>query len=414
MIFLRSPITSAVSTIYTVIGIVNLMLKNYPRADHFYTKALDLAPEDSLALFCKGQIRQLLEDYTQAIHYYSQAIAREFSDPKAYLFRGYCYAQLKQYNNAIEDYNKTLTIKPSLAYIVYIERGVVYFKLRQLRVGMADLALAQQLKPNRPEAYISQSAGFIKLKNYQQGIACCTQSISLKPYALAYCNRGVAYIYLKNYQEAEANYQQAIQVDPKFALTYLNLADLNFRIKNFAPTIELCNQALRLEPKSILGYSQRAIAYLFQYKITEAKADLAEAQRLDPTDLKAKGLGFWLSLGTTPPGPEAVAYLKSLVATNPNDYHAEVLQAISEGLSGRWGSCLYQLRQAWTTETEDFFNPFWVGLACAFMHQDQEALAALTYAIQRVMPGPLLNPLHWLQAARPDFYQQHIRALLKS
>ena len=413
MFWLLYPITYPISILCVTFGSISGMLKQHRRADNFFNIAMKLTPHFSLALWGKGISSRMLGDYAQGLYYCNLAMDRNIHNFKIYYSRGACYAGLHQYTQAIQDYSTALNLTSSLTFSLYIERGYAYLSLRQYHAALADFAQAHKLKPNNPDPYINQSAGFIRLKDYSQAITSCNQALSVKPaYATAYCNRGVAYFCMKNYQQAEIEYRQAIKLSPKFALVYANLAELNIRIKNYSYGVELCDHALKLDPKLVNGYSQRAVAYLFQSKITEAVADLEQAQTLEATDLQATALRFWLSLGSTQPGSDAVLYLKSLSAINPYDPYAQVLQAISEGLNGKWDTCLYQLRVAWATENDDLFYPFWIGLACAFMHQDQEALAALTFAIQQTVPGPLLNPLHWLQAARPDFYQQHILVLL--
>ncbi|NJK51374.1 tetratricopeptide repeat protein [Candidatus Gracilibacteria bacterium] len=102
-----------------------------------------------------------------------------------------------------------------------------------------------------PETSISH---FLKKGNakadegdYQGAIDYYDQAISLNPeYALAYNNRGFAYWNLKEYQKAISNYNKAISLNSEYALAYNNrgnaksdLGDKQGAIADFEKAAEL-------------------------------------------------------------------------------------------------------------------------------------------------------------------------------
>ena len=55
---------------------------------------------------------------------------------------------------------------------------------------------------------------------------------------------------------------------------------------------------------------------------------------------------------------------------------------------------------------------FWKGVVCAFLLQDEEAIAAVEKALELGLPPILLAPLRWLEQERPDFYGKYVVPLL--
>ena len=411
--WLLYPITYPVSELCINVGAVFGMLKLHKRADNFFNIALKLTPDYGKAYRAKAVSRRMLEDYTQAVYFYTQAETRRQREPRLYYFRAICYTELKEYYLAIEDYNTALRLKPSLAYDVFVGRGLAYLGLRLYQNSLADFAQAQQLKPTKTDVYVNQSVALLKMRNYWQAIVACNAALERSSrLALAFNNRGVAYLWLNDYLQAEADYQQALLCDPKMAIAYTNLADLSLKTKNYQAAFSYCEEALSLDPKLLSAYINKALAHLFVLQSAQALAVLEQAQQLQPDDLEVKGLVLWLSLGTQRPGMDAISYIEHLVSTNPSDYYAQTLMAIATGLRGNWAASLAHLRVIWTLENEDLFNYFWRGLAAAFAMEDQEALPALRYAVSLTVPPPLLNPLHWLRLERPEFYRQEILPLI--
>lgn len=66
--------------------------------------------------------------------------------------------------------------------------------------------------------------------------------------ANAYCNRGLAQDRRGNYHRAIEEYNQAIRLNPNFALAYSNRAATRLALNDNQGALEDCNQAIRLNP----------------------------------------------------------------------------------------------------------------------------------------------------------------------
>jgi len=51
-------------------------------------------------------------------------------------------------------------------------------------------------------------------------------------------------------------------------------------------------------------------------------------------------------------------------------------------------------------------------MICAFLGQDEEAIAAIETALDLELPPMLLAPLRWFEQEKPDFYGKYVVPLL--
>lgn len=73
------------------------------------------------------------------------------------------------------------------------------------------------------EQWYDEGATLYNLMRYEEALITLDQAIRLDPnFALAYSGKGATLDGLKRYEEAIAAYDQAIRVDPNFALAYYN------------------------------------------------------------------------------------------------------------------------------------------------------------------------------------------------
>jgi tetratricopeptide (TPR) repeat protein len=142
----------------------------------------------------------------------------------------------------------------------------------------------------------SQSAEDAKLKgetalnngDLGQAIANFSEAVRLDPkVALAYVNRGHAYYQMREYDKAISDLNEAIHLDPKLVYAY-NARGLAFNMKrNYGAAIADYTEAIRLDPKSAQGYYGRGGVYDDKREYDRAIADFNEAIRLDPKSAEA-------------------------------------------------------------------------------------------------------------------------------
>src|SRR5437899_5470453 len=77
----------------------------------------------------------------------------------------------------------------------------------------------------------------------------------------AFNNRGNAHLSNRNYDRAIDDYNEAIRLDPKYAMGFTNRGLAYLRKGRIDRAIEDLDQALRLNPKYALAFVNRALAY---------------------------------------------------------------------------------------------------------------------------------------------------------
>src|SRR6516225_3255631 len=125
--------------------------------------------------------------------------------------------------------------------------------------------------------------------NGDERIDACTRVIlSNKPgsggnLAWAYRNRGLGRRAKGDDDRAISDYNEAIRIDPKFALAYVSRG-WSFHLKHDEDrAIADYTAAIKLDPKITIAYEDRAVSYSAKKDFDHALSDYNDATRLDPS-----------------------------------------------------------------------------------------------------------------------------------
>ena len=112
----------------------------------------------------------------------------------------------------------------------------------------------------------------------QKAIAEYDEAIRLDPlFAVAHNNRGNAYRKLGQDQRAIEDYDEAIRLDPELTMAYYNRGNRHSDLGLFQLAVEDYNEAIRLDPKFAVAYAIRAVALTFLGHDVAAQVDIARA-----------------------------------------------------------------------------------------------------------------------------------------
>jgi tetratricopeptide (TPR) repeat protein len=142
---------------YRGIGIADMYLGEYEKAEDFFSKALNAVvhPDQNRqfmedVLYYQAQAYVLQEKYEDASTIYNQLL--EGKNPgQAYLLRGKIYAAQNKFGQAGQDFQKAVERNPSYEY--YLEIYDVYVKNNRQADGAAFLQEAQRRSPSTGEDY---------------------------------------------------------------------------------------------------------------------------------------------------------------------------------------------------------------------------------------------------------------------
>jgi tetratricopeptide (TPR) repeat protein len=112
-------------------------------------------------------------------------------------------------------------------------------------------------------------------KEYDKAIRDYDEAIRLDPkYALAFNSRGNAWSNKKEYDKAIRDYDEAIRLDPKYALAYFNRGYAWYEKKEYDKAIRDFDQTLLLDPKYADAPYNKACCYARQERPEPALENL--------------------------------------------------------------------------------------------------------------------------------------------
>ena len=122
----------------------------------------------------------------------------------------------------------------------------------------------------------------------KEAIAEYDEAIRLNPYfAIVFNNRGLIYNRLGQFQRAIQDYDEAIRLNPYFAITFNNRGLIYAQLGQFQRAIQDYDEAIRLNPQYTMAYYNRGNAYFDRGQYEQAIGDYDEVIRLNPQDAVA-------------------------------------------------------------------------------------------------------------------------------
>ena len=211
-----------------------------------------------------GNIKFYLEDYQGALEDFNKAIEIKPNLGIAYNNRASIYRRQKNNERALINYNQAISHNPKLS-IAYSNRGAMYRKQGQMDLALADFNQAISIDPNlttdyiatayigRGQIYHGQKNYLAAISDYQKLLSWNLKSILATPndniIGIIKNNIGLIKYEMEDLSEAQSQFEQAININPKYAEAQLALAVVLFTQAKNEPFFyfELVEKALKLD-----------------------------------------------------------------------------------------------------------------------------------------------------------------------
>ncbi|PKA64180.1 Heat shock protein STI [Apostasia shenzhenica] len=225
--------------------------KNFEKAIHHYTRALELDDEDISFLTNRAAVYLEMGEYEECIADCDKAVerARELHSDfkmiaKALTRKGTALAKMakcsKDYEPAIETFQKALTehrnpdtlkklndaerAKKELEQQEYYdpkiadeerEKGNEFFKEQKYPEAIKHYSEAIKRSPRDHKAYSNRAACYTKLGALPEGLKDAEKCIELDPsFSKGYTRKGAVQFFMKEYDKAMETYQEGLKYDP--------------------------------------------------------------------------------------------------------------------------------------------------------------------------------------------------------
>ncbi|KAJ7344968.1 hypothetical protein JRQ81_000918 [Phrynocephalus forsythii] len=274
------------SQLFHVIGLCCHRLQKYEEAVQAFSKVLKLDPFSLDGYIGRGNsyleyghkegTEKALKDFLKAIHLNPISI-------KARLCLGYNLQALGKFQKAWAQFTAAILLDPK-CHIAYDGRAIVCLQMGDTFAAFQDtnaalkIITSAELLTNR--GVINQFMGYLNcaMKDYQQ-------AINIDPnYALAYYNAANIYFLNKQFSQANNYYTKALTLDPKNESAFLNRAITNTLLKKFEEAKEDFEKAICLSPFSAAIYFNKANLYNTLQQYEQAEEDISKALSIQPYD----------------------------------------------------------------------------------------------------------------------------------
>ncbi len=241
--------------------------------------------------------------YTLWTHVMNQSEGKSERSMAPILNRGQYLSSQGDYAAALKEYVHAIEMDPNNPDLL-ITRGKTYFKLassdqyKSQKAALLDKSIqdfsAALSKPNislksKGDALINRGTTYGVVGNFEQCIRDITEGLQVDPKNKdGYANRSFAYLNLQQYDKALADYHEYLLIDPDNANFWYESALIMRAYKEYAKAIYALDNAIRLNPKFGLAYLERARSKALSGDLSTAQLDYRKAQQngaaLEPID----------------------------------------------------------------------------------------------------------------------------------
>ncbi|NOT38503.1 MAG: tetratricopeptide repeat protein [Saprospiraceae bacterium] len=209
--------------------------------------------------------------WTRVIEYYDNT-------PLPFNNRANYYRDAKMYDRAMADYDRAIQLKAD--HPTYNSRAKMYFEKNQDDKALADYNIAIQKKPTA-EYFVNRGAAYAKLGRLDEAILDFNKGLSMDPsWKVGYLNRSIMHQQKGNFQGALDDINSYLKFDPYNPEIWYEGGRCSRAVNQVAESIRYYNEAIRLNPKFGIAYLERGRTNQQLGNVAAANADLQKAREL--------------------------------------------------------------------------------------------------------------------------------------
>jgi tetratricopeptide (TPR) repeat protein len=277
-------------------GQVKKRLKDYTGAIADFRRALELDPDNVIALYSRGTslcqvgkfelaekdldaavkvdtadgdlfmalgvARSGFGDYRGAEKAYARVVALAPENPFGYAMRADVRFKMHNDSGAAMDYSKTIELSPE-DYLSYSARAEVRFSMGDYPGALLDCRKSSELKPGDPILFELMGRIFFMTEQYDSAAAAFSQAIALQEdFARAWGWRGHVYGMQGKDSAAIVNFNQALKLNPSDYRACYGRGAIRYKQHDLKGAIDDFSLSIELNGDNAQAYMMRGAAKL--------------------------------------------------------------------------------------------------------------------------------------------------------
>ena len=216
----------------------------------------------------------------------------------------------------------------NLNFAIPSERIASLNLMEEKKTSITEEVFGQENKVKKDSEYdeiANKALYFIDKKEYEKALPYLEIVIKTETPPLikawAYFSMGICYQELSDYIKVIEVLNQAIRIDPNFALAYYGLGYAYSKLGNYTKAIEAYKQTIRIDPDYVKAYLNMGAAYSLLGNLTKSIDFFKQAIRIDPDYIEAHFLlgGTYLIIGDRNSALNEYKILKELDIDKANE-----------------------------------------------------------------------------------------------
>ena len=124
-------------------GIISYVIDNNMDALHYFSKAIETHPNNTLGLHNRSYLYKHQKEYAKALDDISKVISIDAAQPDNYYFRAMIYVEQEKYEEAIKDFSKALdSVDFKEESLIYFYRALCYAQVGKIQKAKDDVQAA--------------------------------------------------------------------------------------------------------------------------------------------------------------------------------------------------------------------------------------------------------------------------------
>ncbi len=189
-------------------------LPNWENSDTYWTRVIELYPEDHKAYFYRGDHWAMNSDFERAKYDYSRCIRLNDQAYMAMNNLGLIYLQEKDLRLALDEFSNSIRVNDRF-YKAHLNKGLTHMRMGRNDLAIESMNRAIELNPDEPLAYYNRALLYERDNLLDEAIEDLSRAIMLNPYRyMFYKDRGKALVWKQRFEEAELDFSRALEINP--------------------------------------------------------------------------------------------------------------------------------------------------------------------------------------------------------